>query len=426
MGADKKPLSDAAVLKGLNAYGKNGSVAKTSNFYGDSTSGKYGYDSKTKSWYIKSGSSSGTGASAGSANPQSALATLNKFASDGNVSKNSSYYQAVQAGIYKYDNKTKSWYINAGSGTGASAGSANPQSALATLNKFAPDGNVSKNSSYYDAVQAGIYQYDNKTKSWYINTAGTGSKAATQRYTGSSIIGYTGSLPTGTGTITNADQQTIRNMNRMYGNGKIPLNSDYASLVASGQVVWDDTNHAWMATSGPAKGYIGVGQATQQDIRNLNRLFPGGQNVTVGTRYADLIASGNVAWDPNSNSWVATSGKAVGYTGTGSSAPYYVGTSSDGSQYITSGNAPVSGGSGYIQPLTTDMTGQGGYDTSGMSQGGYDTSGMSQGGYDTSGMSQGGYDTSGMSQGGYDMSGSQGGYDMSQGGYDMSGLYQGY
>jgi hypothetical protein len=379
VGSNKQPLSDAAVLSGLNTFGKDGKLSPSSNFYQDSTSGKFTYDAKTKTWSIKGN------VSAGSTNPQYAIQALNQYSADGKVSTSSSYFAAVQAGIYKYDDKTKSWYINTGAGVGGSgtgstsAGSANPQYALKALNQYSADGKVSTSSSYFAAVQAGIYKYDDKTKSWYINTGATGSgvssgASAGTQYTGTSITGYTGGqLPTNPEAKTTVDQQALRNLNRMYGNGKVPLNSDYAGLVASGQVVWDATNHAWMATTGSAVGYIGVGQATQQDVRNLNRLFPDG-NVTVGSRFANLVASGNIAWDPTNKTWVPTVGKFVGYTGTGttaSGAGAYVGTNADGSQYVTSGSGPVSGGSGYFPGVTVGGGASAGYVDPYATTGGY-------------------------------------------------------
>ena len=355
VGSNRKPLSDADVLKGLNQFGKSGQVSTTSNFYQDSKSGKFEYDKKTGTWFI-----SGTGGSGASGSGNFAVGSnkkplsdadvlkgLNQFGKSGQVSTTSNFYQDSKSGKFEYDKKTGTWFIK---GVGGSAsGSADPQYALKALNQYSADGNVSPSSSYYAAVQAGIYKYDDKTKSWYINTGTTGSG-------GGGVTGSGGQLPDAKTTV---DQQVLRNLNRMYGNGKVPVSSDYASLVASGQVVWDDTNHVWMATTGSAVGYIGVGQATQQDVRNLNRLFPDG-NVTVGSRFANLVASGNVAWDPTNKTWVSTAGKYAGYTGTGTvgSAPaVYVGTNADGSQYVTSGSGPVNGGSGYFPGVVVGDSG---------------------------------------------------------------------
>lgn len=169
------------------------------------------------------------------------------------------------------------------------------------------------------------------------------------------------------------NRQTIRNLNRMYGSGKLPAKSDYASLVASGKVYWNPNIGSWQATSGQAVGYTGVGNPSAMDIQNLNRMYGKG-NVPQGSRlsalvdsekvkftggkwvpnvqqnapgipksaqtvneqtirnlnrmygngklpvksdYASLVASGKVYWNPNVGSWQATSGQAVGYTGVG-------------------------------------------------------------------------------------------------------------
>lgn len=171
-------------------------------------------------------------------------------------------------------------------------------------------------------------------------------------------------------------KQTIRNLNRLYGNGLIPNNSDYANLKASGKVYWNPNVGSWQATSGEVIGYTGVGNPTAMDISNLNRMYGSGRvspgsrlaalansnkvkftggkwisNVNIGSAgaqnepsaaqgvtnqtirnlnrmygngqipitsdYANLYTSGKVYWNPNINSWQATSGKAVGYTGIG-------------------------------------------------------------------------------------------------------------
>ena len=178
-------------------------------------------------------------------------------------------------------------------------------------------------------------------------------------------------IPKAAKTVT---QQTIRNLNRMYGNGKLPAKSDYAALQASGKVYWNPNVGSWQATSGKAVGYTGVGNPSAMDIQNLNRMygkgqvpqgsrlaaladsnkvkFTGGQWVSnvqgaaatgipkaaqtvnqqtirnlnrmygngklpVKSDYAGLVASGKVYWNPNLGSWQATSGQAVGYTGVG-------------------------------------------------------------------------------------------------------------
>lgn len=178
-------------------------------------------------------------------------------------------------------------------------------------------------------------------------------------------------IPKAAKTVT---QQTIRNLNRMYGNGKLPAKSDYAALQASGKVYWNPNVGSWQATSGKAVGYTGVGNPSAMDIQNLNRMygkgqvpqgsrlaaladsnkvkFTGGQWVSnvqqgaatgipkaaqtvnqqtirnlnrmygngklpVKSDYAGLVTSGKVYWNPNVGSWQATSGQAVGYTGVG-------------------------------------------------------------------------------------------------------------
>ena len=179
-------------------------------------------------------------------------------------------------------------------------------------------------------------------------------------------------IPKAAQTVT---QQTIRNLNRMYGNGKLPPKSDYAALQASGKVYWNPNSGSWQATSGKAVGYTGVGNPSAMDIQNLNRMygqgkvpqgsrlaaladsnkvkFTGGKWVSnvqqgaaapgiplaaqtvnqqtirnlnrmygngklpVKSDYAGLVASGKVYWNPNLGSWQATSGQAVGYTGVG-------------------------------------------------------------------------------------------------------------
>jgi hypothetical protein len=171
------------------------------------------------------------------------------------------------------------------------------------------------------------------------------------------------------------NQQTIRNLNRMYGNGKLPVKSDYAGLAASGKVYWNPNVGSWQATSGKAVGYTGVGNPSAMDVQNLNRMYGSGKvpqgsrlsaladsnkvafvggrwvsNVNSGPQaagipnaaqtvnqqtirnlnrmygngklpsksdYAGLAASGKVYWNPNVGSWQATSGQAVGYTGVG-------------------------------------------------------------------------------------------------------------
>jgi hypothetical protein len=171
---------------------------------------------------------------------------------------------------------------------------------------------------------------------------------------------------------TTVNKQTIRNLNRMYGSGKLPAKSDYANLASSGKVYWNPNVGSWQATSGKAVGYTGVGNPSAMDIKNLNRLYGSG-NVPQGSRFALLAKSnkvgytggqwvpnvnsapqaantvsnqtirnlnrmygngklpvtsdynklaqaGKVYWNPNMQSWQATSGNAVGYTGVGNAS----------------------------------------------------------------------------------------------------------
>jgi hypothetical protein len=197
-------------------------------------------------------------------------------------------------------------------------------------------------------------------------------------------------------TSSSVTEQTIRNLNRMYGNGKLPVKSDYAPLVTSGRVYWNPNANSWQATGGSAVGYKGVGNPTKTDIQNLNRMYGSGKvpdgsrlqlladsgkvrfvngrwvdistgnnnaptsssvteqtirnlnrmygngKLPVKSDYAPLVTSGKVYWNPNANSWQATGGSAVGYTGVGNPSSmdlqnlnrmYGDGNVSDGSRF---------------------------------------------------------------------------------------------
>jgi hypothetical protein len=120
-----------------------------------------------------------------------------------------------------------------------------------------------------------------------------------------------------------ATNQDVRNLNRMYPNGQVPTTSRFSALVQSGGAVYDASIGKWV---GPT-GYTGVGQsgkisnnlpvvgtniATNQDVRNLNRLYPNGQ-VPTTSRFSALVQSGGAVYDASIGKWVGP----TGYTGVG-------------------------------------------------------------------------------------------------------------
>ena len=206
---------------------------------------------------------------------------------------------------------------------------------------------------------------------WWNMTKGTTTTTASVTVTPKTVMGITIppqlDVPKAAKSVS---QQTIRNLNRLYGNGILPPKSDYGKLQASGKVYWNPNVGSWQATSGSARGYTGVGNPTAMDIQNLNRMYgkgkvPGGSrlaaladsnkvsfiggkwvsNVSSGapsasnvvtdqtirnlnrmygngklpvkSDYAGLVSSGKVYWNPNIGSWQGTSGSAKGYTGVG-------------------------------------------------------------------------------------------------------------
>ena len=112
----------------------------------------------------------------------------------------------------------------------------------------------------------------------------------------------------GSGSIGGASNQDIRNLNRMYPDGNVPTSSKYSSMVNQGGAIYDTISGKWVNSSGYSGTGTGTGTGTggsgslnsilgggtniasNQDIRNLNRMYPDG-NVPRTSRFSALVES---------------------------------------------------------------------------------------------------------------------------------------
>ena len=193
----------------------------------------------------------------------------------------------------------------------------------------------------------------------------------------------------------------------MYPDGKVPSSSKYNSMVNNGGAIYDKSSGKWVNAGGYNGGSsVGGGSgnnfggstniASNQDVRNLNRMYPDG-NVPKSSRFSALVESGGAVYDKSMGKWVGP----TGYTGVGKGP-----------------NAPISNLSNV--PAVPAIPGMVGDVNSGMA--GVDMSGSMVGsvGGVMGDMSGGMAGSMGGAMGG-DMSGGMGG-DMSGGmGGDMSG-----
>lgn len=206
------------------------------------------------------------------------IRNLNRLYGNGKLPTNSSYAQLHASGQVKWNPAVKSWQATSGSAVGyTGVGNASAQD-IRNLNRLYPTGNISPGSRLWNLAASG--------KAGFVN-------GGWQQIGGSS------------GPTSSVTNQTIRNLNRMYGNGKMPTKSDYAGLYASGQVTWNPQLNSWQATSGSSVGYKGVGNANSQEIANLNRLYPTG-NITPGSRFWDLVAAKKAVY--TGNGWTTGTG----------------------------------------------------------------------------------------------------------------------
>ncbi len=325
-GGSKASAATNQDIRNLNRLYPDGKIPTTSSFSALVKGGGAVYDSSLGKWVGKGGYTGvGGGGSKASAATNQDIRNLNRLYPDGKIPTTSSFSALVQGGGAVYDSSLGKWVGKGGYtgvGGGGSKASAATNQDIRNLNRLYPDGKIPTTSKFSALVQGGGAVYDSSLGKWVGKGGYTGVGGSGGGSVGGGGGGSGGGVVSGTNIATNQD---IRNLNRMYPSGQVPTTSRFSALVQSGGAVYDSSLGKWV---GPT-GYTGVGQglggkvgqqapivgtniATNQDIRNLNRMYPNGQ-VPTTSRFSALVQSGGAVYDSSLGKWVGP----TGYTGVG-------------------------------------------------------------------------------------------------------------